>query len=477
MTSTPHASLSPETEVHALAAPEGPPPPSGPGTEPPRARRGARSLAPALAGAAALALLEEAVSATRGEGLRWLPRTVVPAPGWAGGHLPAGVALAVAAATVLAVAGTARAVRLALARYGSANVATAAAAGMASAVSASGMWVFFGTWVHETAPVKVIVFAFLEVATLAVALRARDNMRDLGASGVDGLLVWALTGVSALLSSTAATSPPEALLRLLVPLVAGVLWERALVSERRRRERDGLGSAEPWWRRALVRAGLADPQGRSAGETETARRLTAVALAGHRYAREAARQQDGWRARRAERAADAAMRAAVQRTGLATDERLQQAVAAQVRMLGSVRELAAAAAASPWTWLPPAGGAGAGADSGPGELGELAGELAAAQRDGDHARLRRLLAGRDDHADLARWVVTTGGAKRLLAAIALHADPDHLGSQAAAQDWVAATTGQDSYLPDRSEIRRTRKLLFPELETSGARPVSQLEVA
>jgi hypothetical protein len=419
-------------------------------------------------------LLEEAVAAVRRSGLHWLPHAAAGS-GSSGGYLLPAAVLAAAAVAVFAVVAAVLAVRRAVARYGPANIFTALAAGVASAVSATGMWVFFATWIPDTVLVRCCTFAFLEFAMLAVALRARDNMRDFGNSGLDGLLVWALTGMSALLSATAATTLPVVLFRLLVPVLAGILWERALVSERRRRKQDGQDSAEPWWRRILVRLGLADPLGRSLSDAEAARRLAAVSLTAHRLGKAMARRPDGWRTAAAERRASAAMEAAVKHTGLATDQRLQQLVLEQTRVLGSVRQLALAAAENPMSWLPVAAGDGEGTGIG---TEELAGELAAAQRDGDHARLRQLLADRDDYAGLARLIVTTGGAKRLLSAIALHAGPDQLGSPATAQDWVADVTGQDHYLPDRAEIRRTRKQLFPELEATGGQPAARpLEAA
>jgi hypothetical protein len=76
-------------------------------------------------------------------------------------------------------------------------------------------------------------------------------------------------------------------------------------------------------------------------------------------------------------------------------------------MLSSSRELARLAE-SPWTWLPDTHDGQEDDSSGSGAVEELVGELAAAQRAGDHARLRALLAGRDDIAVLARCAVATG---------------------------------------------------------------------
>jgi hypothetical protein len=360
-----------------------------------------------------------------------------------------------------------------VARHGAADTATYVAAVLASTVSADGMWVFFGT-MHLAVPYRCVVFTFIDVAILALAFRARDNMRKYGASGVDGLLMWAFTAGSALLAATAAASLREVLLRLLVPLGAALLWERALVTERRlRKARD---PEEPRWRRLLVRLGLADPMARTIGEAEQDHLIALLARAVRRYnvAVASARGKDTWRVRRAERQADAAMQRAMERTALWSDKRLQAALATQVRMRGSVRELARIGAEHPWTWLPPQGEDDGEQGEGPGELEKLAGELAAAQRDGDHAQLHGLLEGREDLADLALWAATTGAPKRLLAAIALHAGPEQLSAPAAAIRWIVTVTGQDSYVPDRSDIGKVRKLLFPELTVTGGQPAARL---
>jgi hypothetical protein len=68
--------------------------------------------------------------------------------------------------------------------------------------------------------------------------------------------------------------------------------------------------------------------------------------------------------------------------------------------------------------------------------------------------------------------VATGAPKRLLAAVALHAGPEQLASNAAAHRWISDATGQDHYLPDVREISRTRKALFPELTTTGEQPAA-----
>lgn len=464
------AVVSPPDNDPAEQGPQGPPGRREPG----RIRAGARSsTAPAVAaGAAAVALAEAAGWVIRRDGATWFPRAM-PASGWATGYVLPAAALIIAVAAFLAAVAGWRAFKRAVARHGSADVATYSAALMASAVSSQGMWVFFGTYMSMAVPLRCLVFAFVDVGILALALRGRDNMREFGAAGVDGLLMWLLTGGSAVLASTAATSAPEILARLVIPLGAALLWERALVSERRRRpeheERD------PWWKTALIRLHLADPLERTAGDAEQDHLIAVLAEAIHDYNVARIRKENGLRVRRAERRMDSAMRRVMRRTSLRSSTRLQEELSTQVRMLGSTRELARLEQESPWQWLPSAPSGEDHDGRGPGEIEELIGDLTTAQRDGDHARIRGLLDGRDDVAALTRCAVATGAPKRVLAAIALHAGQEQFASNAAASRWIASASGQDDYLPDVREISRTRKALFPELSTTGGQAAASLE--
>ncbi len=73
-----------------------------------------------------------------------------------------------------------------------------------------------------------LVFGFVELAVVTSAIRARNSVREHGHAGVDGVAVWALTGLSAVLSSLDAHSFVEALVRLSAPVVAAWLWERGM---------------------------------------------------------------------------------------------------------------------------------------------------------------------------------------------------------------------------------------------------------
>jgi hypothetical protein len=86
-----------------------------------------------------------------------------------------------------------RAVARLRARTSSEHVLTLVAAGIATAVSAQGMWRFFGDVLHFTGPLRVLTFAFIETAVITSAVRARQAMRENYNAGVDGIAVWALT--------------------------------------------------------------------------------------------------------------------------------------------------------------------------------------------------------------------------------------------------------------------------------------------
>jgi hypothetical protein len=114
------------------------------------------------------------------------------------------------------------------------DVLTIVAASIATGVSAQGMWRFSGDVLGLDGPLRLLLFAFIEVAIITSAVRARRNMRENFSAGIDGIAVWALTCLTAVLSSMDARSLPEAMFRLAAPLVAAWLWERGMAIERHR---------------------------------------------------------------------------------------------------------------------------------------------------------------------------------------------------------------------------------------------------
>ncbi|MEZ0075419.1 hypothetical protein [Planotetraspora sp. GP83] len=234
------------------------------------------------------------------------------------------------------------------------DILTIVAASIATGVSAQGMWRFSGDVLGFDGPLRLLLFAFIEVAVITSAVRARRNMRENYSAGIDGIAVWALTGLSAVLSSMDARSVAEALFRLAAPLVAAWLWERGMAIERHRI----TGRARINWRltpeRVLVRVGLAEASDRTASEVDAHRRLTRVALAAKkaRALREAGAPDRKMRAALAQ--LDRAMDRAVEYTGLAIDEKRQEALLSQIGALYNTSALIDLSPPVPWAPEPPA---------------------------------------------------------------------------------------------------------------------------
>jgi hypothetical protein len=229
------------------------------------------------------------------------------------------------------------------------DVLTVAAASIATGVSAQGMWRFSGDVLGFDGPLQLLLFAFIEIGIVTEAFRARRNMREKFSAGIDGVAVWALTCLTAVLSAMDARSVAEAVFRLAAPLVAAWLWERGMAVERHRL----TGKSRIHWRltpeRVLVRLGLAEAQDRTAEEVDAQRRLTRVALA---VDRARALREAGASPRRQRRALARMQRAytaAHAHTGLGRDATVQQALAAEVASLRSADGLLDIAAASAWT--------------------------------------------------------------------------------------------------------------------------------
>jgi len=228
------------------------------------------------------------------------------------------------------------------------DVLTIVAASIATGVSAQGMWRFSGDVLGLDGPLRLLLFAFIEVAIITSAVRARRNMRENFSAGIDGIAVWALTCLTAVLSSMDASSFPEAVFRLAAPLVAAWLWERGMAIERHRIR----GTGRINWRltpeRLLVRLGLAEVSDRTASEVDAHRRLTRVALAAKRAKalREAGASDRKMRAALAK--LDKAMDQAVEHTGLAVDPARQEALLAQIAALYNTSALIDADPRVPW---------------------------------------------------------------------------------------------------------------------------------
>ncbi|MBO3747677.1 hypothetical protein J5X84_16485 [Streptosporangiaceae bacterium NEAU-GS5] len=229
------------------------------------------------------------------------------------------------------------------------DILTIIAASIATGVSAQGMWRFSGDVLGFDGPLRLLLFAFIEVAVITSAVRARRNMRENYSAGIDGLAVWALTGLSAVLSSMDARSLAEAIFRLAAPLVAAWLWERGMAIERTRL----TGRGRINWRltpeRVFVRLGLAEAGERTASEVDAHRKLTRVALAAKRARALRESGASGRKMRIALAKLDKEMDRAVEFTGLAIDPSRQEALLAQIAALYNTTNLLDLHPPVPWT--------------------------------------------------------------------------------------------------------------------------------
>ncbi|MER7361977.1 hypothetical protein [Nonomuraea wenchangensis] len=219
------------------------------------------------------------------------------------------------------------------------DILTWVMAGIATSVSASGMWKFAGDVLQLDGFWRVLFFAFIEGAIVISALRARRSMRESYTAGLDGIAVWALAALTAVLASIDAKSAGEMVFRLAAPMVAAWLWERGMRLERRKLR--GLSGIN--WRltpeRILVRLGLAEATDRTASEVDAHRRITRVALAAKKVHLLRSANASARKLRRAAAELDKRLDQAVEHTGLARDDRMKWALLDQVGTLGGAEQL------------------------------------------------------------------------------------------------------------------------------------------
>ncbi|MEV7014050.1 hypothetical protein [Streptosporangium sp. NPDC051022] len=228
------------------------------------------------------------------------------------------------------------------------DILTIVAASIATGVSAQGMWRFTGDVLGFDGPLQLLLFAFIEVAVITSAVRARRNMRENFSAGIDGAAVWALTVLTAVLSAMDAHSLAEAIFRLAAPLVAAWLWERGMAVERHRI----TGRKRINWvitpEKILIRLGLAEGKERSASEVATQRLLTRAALAAKRARTLRESGASASKMRRALTKLDDAIKKATEQAGLAANTSLQERLRDEVAALYSSVDLLDVAPASAW---------------------------------------------------------------------------------------------------------------------------------
>lgn len=228
---------------------------------------------------------------------------------------------------------------------------TRLAAAIATGVSAQGMWQFATDKLELNSPLREILFAFIEIAIVISAVRAKRSMRENYSAGLDGIAVWVLASLTAVLSSLDAENFAEGVFRLAAPLVAAWMWERGMRLERHRvRGTKGIN-----WRltpeRVLVRIGLAEATDRTASEVDAHRRLTRVAKAAKRARALDAAGGRKRRVRAARRRLDRALEQAVEYAGLAHDADRQRAMLDQIGSLYGSGSLLVLPDIPPWSAL------------------------------------------------------------------------------------------------------------------------------
>jgi hypothetical protein len=225
---------------------------------------------------------------------------------------------------------------------------TRSVAAIATGVSAEGMWRFTSDVLKLDGPLQIALFAFIELSMVTEAVRARRNMREHGSAGLDGIAVWALACLTAVLSSLDARQPAEVIFRLAAPLVAAWMWERGMRLERRRQR----GKTSINWRltpeRVLVRLGIAEARDRTVAEVDAYRKLTRVALAAKKAKALREAGASDRKQRRAFARLDKAMDRAVEHTDLPDDETRQTALLKRIDSLNSTAALAQRRKVASW---------------------------------------------------------------------------------------------------------------------------------
>ncbi|QXJ25969.1 hypothetical protein AGRA3207_007540 [Actinomadura graeca] len=252
-------------------------------------------------------------------------------------------------------------------RAGGTSGGDLAAAAIATAVSAEGMWETFSALAMPVW-LRAGTFAFIELMTIQCVRRARQSMHAGFGPGGDGVAMWVLTAVSAVLSvshevTSAHPNTAVILVRLTAPPVAAWGWERNMRLQRRRRSGRRIH-----WRvtaeRIAVGLGLASGAGSAAGQDEAHRHRTRVVRAGLRLRNLQQTGAWGWRARRARTRLEKAVARATERTPLAHDPRMLRQLMAELGAVYHAAGLAELAISAPWSPDPvpaPAGRAGTGA--------------------------------------------------------------------------------------------------------------------
>jgi hypothetical protein len=98
--------------------------------------------------------------------------------------------------------------------------------------SSEAVWVITGPGGADLpTPIRVALFAVLEVVLIVFMIRAKRNVDTLGNPGRAGRIAWAVAAGMATVAVWTAHNPGEAFLRLLIPIVLTAMWWDGLVPE------------------------------------------------------------------------------------------------------------------------------------------------------------------------------------------------------------------------------------------------------
>jgi hypothetical protein len=237
--------------------------------------------------------------------------------------------------------------------------AAAVVALMATGVSMDTNWGFFGTYLHVANPVlRSFLFADVECALFVMALQARENKLRDGKQGVQGSLVWVLSGI-AMLPAWIEAGPLEGTVRALAgPFLAALLWHFALGLEFKREKPKGgednaLTQVLKHWREGLLaRLGVVAPNRSALEIREDLAMDNAVRLA-DRLEWLNSPEAGRW-ARRSRKKVKRQLRDAVRLSGAAAVPARKRMLLEQLAVVQHAEELATLKLPSPWVLDEPA---------------------------------------------------------------------------------------------------------------------------
>ncbi|MFJ4973046.1 hypothetical protein [Streptomyces sp. NPDC088755] len=237
-------------------------------------------------------------------------------------------------------------------RAGTPTVWVAALAALGcTAYSAETSWFFAADYLGMTDTVqRAAFFSTAELALFANALLARQNLRNQGAPGVPGTLVWVLTGVQ-IIPAYAESGPVGGTVRAIVgPVMAAMLWHLAMGIELRLHKPDASSQGllatlgREVRERLLSRLGVATRNRDAAQITRERATERAGALASR-----LAKMPEKNRANRYGRRIERRLETALSRSGVGTDPGQRRALLEQLAARRHAAALASVALPSPWT--------------------------------------------------------------------------------------------------------------------------------